>query len=706
MATIRTAIQIQDGMSPAFRSMNTAMNIVINSFEALQTASHNTIDTASIQAARNQLAKAEVAINKVENEVRQVNQETKKMPENFNRAKDSVEGLKNKVMGFAAGLGLAFGGTKVLGISDEMANTAARLDLIKGKGETVAELQERIFQSAKRSRGEYVQTASTVAKLGLLAKDAFSSNDETIYFAELMNKSFKLSGASISEASNGMYQLTQAMAAGRLQGDEFRSVMENAPMLAQAIAKYTGKSMGELKEMSADGVITADIIKNAMFSAADDINAKFKTMPTTWGQVWTSIKNQSLKIFQPILAKINELANNEKFNKVVNGIIGGLSTIEYYVAQAFGIAATVGSFIYDNWSYIEPIVWGIVAAVGAYAAIQGIATLMTLGSAAAEGIKAAALLVSKIVTWDLTAAQWGLNASLLACPITWIVLVIAAVVAAIVIWINKVGGLKVAWLMAVNAVLTAWDTLKQACTLMVNNVLDKWDTMLIGISMVAVGVQNALGDMKANGLMILQGFVNGAIDLINGLITSVNNITGTSIETIQHVTFGAEARIEEDAKKKARGEALEKFIAEKDAAKKLRDEALKVQAQEAYNNAKAREANINKVRAEAAENAKDNSKEKSNKDPSFDPSIAPNVADTAKNTGAMKDAMDISNEDLKYMRDIAEQEVINRFTTAEIKVDMTNNNSITKETDFDGVVSYLENKIYETMEVAAEGVHS
>ena len=163
--------------------------------------------------------------------------------------------------------------------------------------------------------------AKSVAKLGLLAGDAFSSNDEMIAFSEMMTKSFKVSGASQQEISSATYQLTQAMAAGKLQGDEFRSIMENAPMLADAIAKYMGKSKGELKELSSEGVITADIIKAALFNAADDINAKYEEMPKTFGDAMTNIRNVASRYLQPVADKISEMLNSEEFNIILNNIL-------------------------------------------------------------------------------------------------------------------------------------------------------------------------------------------------------------------------------------------------------------------------------------------------------------------------------------------------------------------------------------------------
>ena len=700
MATIRTAIQIQDGMSPAFKSMNTALNIVLNSFESLQRASHSTIDTASIQAARSQLAQAEIAINNVEEEIRQANEESKKMPEHLNRASSSASGLMSKVTGLAASLGIAFGGAKVIGLSDELAQTTARLDMMNDKQQTTAELQDKIFQATQRSRGAYFETADAVAKLGARAGDIFKSNDETIAFAEQLNKMFVIAGASQQEVSSATLQLTQALGSGVLRGEEFNAVFEAAPNVMQSVADYMKMPIGSLRDMAKEGEITASIVKNALMAASVDTNTKFESMPRTWAQIGTSIKNEALMAFQPRLEEISNITETESFNNMVSGIVTGLATVATYTTQLFQVVIAVGSFFYDNWSIIEPIVWGIVAAVGAYVAVQGIAKLMTLASAAAEGIKAAAVLVGAVATGTATTAQWGLNAALLACPITWIVLVIAAIVAAIVVWINKIGGLKVAWLIVMNALLTAWDILKLASIQLVNNVLDKWDLMLVGMKSITVGIQNVLGDMKANGLSILQNFVNGAIDLINNLINTVNKIPGVSIETISRVTFGTEAQIENQVEKAQRSADLSKYMAEKNAAKRARDEALTRQENEAAERMRDRQAAIDIAKEESAtEKAKDNAKE-------YQPDYSVPLDNTAANTEAIKNSLATSEEDLKYMRDLAEMEVVNRFTTAEVKVELGGiTNNVNSNVDLDGVVDYVAIRVQETMEAVAEGVH-
>lgn len=205
-------------------------------------------------------------------------------------------------------------------LSDKYALIKARINMINDGTQSTAEIMDKVYAAAERTRGSYLDMAGAVGRLGILAKDAFSSNDETIAFVEQMNKQFKIGGASIQEQTSAMYQLTQAMAAGKLQGDEFRSIMENAPLLAQAISQEMGLPMGQLKEMSSQGLITADVIKNAMFNSADETNAKFAELPMTFAEVGNSIQNQAIQAFQPVLESLTQMTAGSEFKESLNGI--------------------------------------------------------------------------------------------------------------------------------------------------------------------------------------------------------------------------------------------------------------------------------------------------------------------------------------------------------------------------------------------------
>ena len=538
--------------------------------------------------------KTDEATNKILKASGQTDKFNKKLDATGASAGNATSGL-GKFISVAA---LIAGTVKSMNITDEFTNTAARLNLINDGLQTQAELQDKIFAAADRSKGAYTDMARAISKMGILAGDAFGSNDELIAFTELIQKSFKVGGASSTEQSSAMLQLTQAMSAGRLQGDEFRSIMENAPMIAEAIAKFTGKSKGDLKEMSADGVITSNIIKNAMFGMADDINAKFETMPMTFADSWNKIKNSLLQDFEPII-------------------------------QTFAKGA---QFIGDNWDDIAPIFYGAAVAVGFFS----------------------------IATWVATGAAKAFFATLLTNPLFWVAVGIGFVVAGIAKWAQAVGGLEIAWMIAQNKVLTVLD--------------------IIGLGIMSFGVatSNFFGDMRADALSDLEIMANGGIDVVNSLINALNKLPGVAFDTIDHLTFGATAQLEFEANKSARLNDLKN--ARYDA--KMRVSTRQFEIDIAQQNA------IDKV---------------AGLDSAFDYNTPMTVVGTGSN-GSVK--VNMADEDLKYLRDIAERDYINKFSTATLapKIQVTFGD-VHEEADVNKIRGRLERIMREEIATAAEGVY-
>lgn len=397
MATVSNTLRMKDSMGSVLKSVITSMNMTISTMERMNSASDNIDLSSDFEAARKQIGLATNQLSVVDDEIRKAANEQ----DNFNNKIRDGTYETNSLKSMFISLGGAIGLKKLVDTSDSMTLITARLDLINDGLQTTDELQSKIFASANDARGLYADMASSVAKLGLLAGDAFNNNNEIIAFTNLFQKMGTISGSSSSEISNAMYQLNQAMASGRLQGDEYRSIIENAPMLAQAISDYMKVGRDELKEMSSDGLITAEIIKGAMFSVADEVNEKFKNMPMTWGQFWNGAINNLLVVSQPLLDCINLLAN--------------------------------------NWSTLEPIVLVAASAVAAYASIMLVTNSINAIAAIQESVKAASLLLSTgltvaqtAATRDATGAQLGLNAAILANPMTWIIVGIVAAIALVI----------------------------------------------------------------------------------------------------------------------------------------------------------------------------------------------------------------------------------------------------------------------------------
>lgn len=310
-----------------------------------------------------------------------------------------IPGLMNAAKSGAAFAGVAMGieaagrALKDMAVSavkttDQLTQLRARIDLINDGSQSTAEIMDKVFSAANRSRGSFLDMADSVAKLNLLAKDAFTSNDEAIYFVEQLNKQFKIAGAGVQETTSAMYQLTQAMAAGKLQGDEFRSIMENAPMLAQSIAQEMGLSVGQLKEMSSQGLITADIIKNALFASAEETNAKFAEIPMTFQDIGTKLQNDLIAAFQPVMEELGNMTSSDAFMSVLNELAFSFKVVA--AAAQVSIAIIKGAF--SGLSVVITTIKNIVSSF-----VQLFVTSMPLITAAIIGVSAAFLAQKAII---------------------------------------------------------------------------------------------------------------------------------------------------------------------------------------------------------------------------------------------------------------------------------------------------------------------
>lgn len=414
--------------------------------------------------------------------------------------------------------------------SDDFILTRARLGLVNDGSQSPTELQDKIFEAANRSRGNYGDMASSVSKLGLLAGDAFSGNNEVVQFTELMNKAFKVGGSSITEQQAGMYQLTQAMAAGRLQGDEFRSIMENAPMLAAAIADFTGKSKGELREMSAEGTITADVIKGALFNAADDINAKFKTIPMTFSDVATKLRNRAIQAFEPVIENLNRMLNSADGSQLINNSIVAINALAQATNAAVSGMIWIGSAVSNNWGMIEPAIWAVIGALMIYNTKSLISMANTAKDIFLKGYWAAATVYGAMATIGLTIAQNGLNKAIALCPITWI---IGAIILLISIFyfavaaVNHFAGTSIsATGLITGAFLTLAAILVNTLGAAFNFILSTIDNVLNVIAMLGEFLANVFIDPVGSIVRLFAGLADTVLSIVQSVVSAIDTLTG------------------------------------------------------------------------------------------------------------------------------------------------------------------------------------
>lgn len=602
---------------------------------------------------------------------------------------------------------------KALNISDELVQTTSRLNMMNDGVQTTAELVNMVYAAAQDARGSFSQMADVVARFGNNAKDAFSSSEEVVAFADLIQKQMTIAGASTQEAANAELQLSQALGSGVLRGDELNSIFEQAPNLIQNIADYLDVPIGKIREMAADGELSADVVKAAIFSAADDINSKFNEMPMTWGQMWQSMQNTALIAFQPVLQRLNDLANSEAFQTFIQGAIEAMATLANILLNVFDLAVSIGTFIGDNWSIIAPIVYGIVAALTAYIAISAIVAAINGVMTIAEGVKAAAQMMATGATFAETAAQQGLNAALMACPLTWIIMLILALIVVIFAVCNAIAKMT-------GIANSGFGVITGG----VNVVIQFFKNLGLTVANIALGIGNAIAALASNMMTAFHNAIcsvqswfynllSTALSVIEGICAALNKLpfvefdySGISSAADDYAAKASEAagnKEDYQSISDAFNEGFTTFDAFQDG-----------WASDAFN-----------AGAAWGDGVADKVSNFSLSDV-FGQTDIPNVGDYTSgfsdaiansgvgdgigniddNTGKIKDSLDITEEDLKYLRDIAEQEAINRFTTAEINVDMSGmQNTVNSGDDIDGFMTKLTDSVNEAVDNMTEGVH-
>lgn len=713
MATIRTAIALYDGVTAPLQAMHKAMNIVLNSFEAMQRASGNSVDTSAIREARDELARAGAAFDEIEENIRETGNQQDRFNRRIRDGTIAADGLWGKLKGIAATVGGLAATKKILGLSDTLASTKARLNLIVDDGGSVGELEKKIMASAQRSRSLYFDTASAVASMGSNAKAAFNGTDEIIAFMEQINKQFVIGGASAQGQSAAMLQLTQAMAAGALRGEELNSILENAPGIARAIESYMGVAEGSIKKYAEEGLITAEVVKNAMFAAADETNAKFESMPKTWAQIWTSMQNKALSIFAPILTKINQIGNSERFTQVTDGIINGLAGIASVATWVLDLLIGGAALVVDNWSWLSPIIYGVAGALLVYYGAQMAANAVALitkgihiAMAGAKMIQLAATGALTAATAAETAAQYGLNAALYACPLVWIIILVIALVAlfyAAVAAVNKFAGTSVsATGLICGAFMAALAFIGNIFIALWNLVVDVFVMIYNLVGTVANFIGNVFNDPVGAVCRLFFDLADTVLSVLQALASAIDTIFGSNLAgSVQgwrdslggwvDSTFGKGEEVMEqlnaDDLKLGRFEYGAAFDMGYEFGQGVEDTVGGLFDFSAMDSLGAADG----LDAFNLGNTLDG--------------IYGNTGDTAGNTAAMSDALDIAEEDLAYLRDIAEREAINRFTTAEIHVEQHNENHIFNDTDLDGIMDAWANDFAEKLDVSEEGVH-
>lgn len=677
MATIRSQMVLNDQVTGVLKNITRALDITLHSFEQMQDASANAVDVRLLNQARAGLGEVNLAVREMEENYRRAAQQEQQVTRNIRQStqaeqqlnasirggNDALDDKVGKAKNLAATIGASVGLKKLIELSDQMTSTTARLNFIVDDGGSVEALEAKIMASAQRSRAAYLDTASAIASMGANAGAAFTSNDELIAFMEQVNKQFVIGGASAQGQAAAMLQLTQAMAAGALRGEELNSILENAPGIARAIEQYMGIAEGSIKSYAEKGAVSATVVKNALLSIADETNAKFNGMAMTWGQVWTQMGNIALKVTQPLLTAINWLANNLS---VIGPILLGLGT----AFLVFQVAA--------HWTQIAAV---------ATAAYHAVVNLLSIGFGVLTGNTAAA-----------SAAVFTFNSALLASPITWIIMLIAVVIGllyGVVAIINKVTG------SSISATGLICGAIAVAGAFIGNTVIGLLNALIQYIWAIFVapflGIVEWILNVCNGGFNSFGDAVANLIGQIIGWFLNLGKVVTTIIDAIFGTNWTAGL------------ESLQSSVTswgKNENAITLDKNAPTIDYRFEYGDAWAAGNDFGKgIDAKIGGMFNTGGPGDSS---GFDlGDIAAYTGETADNTGKTADALAVTEEQLEYLRDIAERDAINRFTTAEVKIDMTGmTNRIDGSADLDGVISQLTEGFTEALVTAAEGVHA
>ena len=653
MASIQTQIGIVDRMTAPIQSIMGAVSGMITALENVDAATNKGFDTAAVLAARQAYDLANAELEEINESIRRAAESQEKLNDKIKKGGMDMSGLAGKVMGLAGAYAGVSGIKNMMDLSDSMSQINARLNMINDNHQELNELQGMIFASAQRSRAGFMETADVLSKLAQKTKGVFSSNAETIAFAETLNKSFVVAGTSQQEMASASLQLTQALGAGALRGDELTSIFEAAPNLIQTITDYMEVDIGKIKEIAGEGKITADIVKNALLGASDSINEQFEKMPMTWAQVWTSITNRLIYASQPLLNMIS------------------------YIAQ--------------NWSAIEPIVLSLAIAVGVYAAalgwhnaVQMVSNFLSTVAAAKSALKAGATLAEAAATKTATGAQVGLNAAILACPVTWIVLAILAIITVIYFWVRSMREAEGKTTSFIGVITGLF--MMAGASLLNTFVVPSYNGIAAFVNFLGNAFHNPVAAIQVLFYDLAQVVIGYILNMAEALEALINKIPGMSVD----ITGG-----------------LRSFYNQlESASKKVKDESGWVEY-------------VKKMEFVSYDNA-------FNQGYQFGEGIGKTIngwfggnmpeinlgMDTSQinqiseNTDDIKNSVSATAEELKFLRDLAETETINRYTTAEIRIDMGGiTNHVAQTADIDGVIDRLTEKMEESIMMVAEGVH-
>lgn len=659
----------------------------------------------AMNAAANATTKAYQSMNTLHNKMNGVSSASDTLKASMGGIMNSFAGnlLASTVMN---GVGAVKGAIEsIQDTATEWAQVQARLKLVAGSQENAIYLNKQIFESAQRARGGYMEMADAVIQVSQSAHDAFPDPRQAVEFMEGIQKVFAIGGASKEAQKNAMLQLTQGLASGQLQGDEFRSIAENAPMIENIIAKTMGVSRGELKKLASEGKITADVIKNAIMNNMPEIEKQFESLPKTWGDHMQSIKNKAIRAFEPVFQRISDLANSEGVRELVDNVIGAIQTVApifYWLVGVIGETIntavwafnTLSNFVRQHSSimYIAMMVLGGVMAF--YAIQAGIAAGRTIIAAGAMAIKAVADWAETAAILAMILAQEGLNAALYACPLTWIIGLIVAVIVIIYLAVEAINYFCDANISVLGIVVGAFWAFGSA---IFNVFALGWNIIAAFVNFLANVFKDPLHAVGNLFIDIWNGIWEFVKARINDIIDAINKIPGVNIDKVGgstgvlerfEIAGGETTVMNKMAYSSVTGAALNGYgVGAGLSLENLLPNMKGIQTPKEFD--------PSKITPGADNNAANDTANKT----------AGNTGKTAKNTDKMGKSIDMTNEEIKALRESAIDKSLKKWQDANvIHIQMNNHVEINNDTDLDGFTSQISKGLKDAFAIQREGI--
>jgi len=700
MAAINNSLNLNDRMTPVLRSIMKALDSTL-----VAMASVDKVSQKAFQQATRDAQNASKAIDGFRASL--VNSSS-----SVRGVETSMDGLIGKAKQLLATYVGFQGLSNLVSSGDTFIGNVARLDLMNDGLQTTAQLQQQIYEASQRSLGNYNEMTAAVAKLGITANHAFGSSKEIVAFTELLNKQFSIAGASQSEKAGAMYQLTQAMASGRLQGDEFRSILENAPMLAKTIADSMGMNYKQMKEASTKGLITSDIIKKALFSVADETNKKFAEMPMKFGDLWMQTINKVVKGLEPLHIKFRDLWNSREFQGFIDGMTNGFVKLMQYAIPVFTAIAGMIAWVGDTWDLLAPIIGGVTAALLVHYGVIAWGSAMKakafmlekaqlIGSTLATMGYTLATFASTWATKGFTVAAKGLGVALKALPLTWILYAVVALIAIfyfVIAVINEVmGTTHSATGIIVGAITGAvaiiWNVLLALGEFIFGVITGAWNL----IAMFANFFANVFHNPVAAGIAAFQALGMAVLNIIGGIAKALDTVFGSNLyENVEGWKTGLKQTTNEFLNKAAQEGKYNEVMP-------LVDKTLselggfgdlgRMGVKDAFNFGYEKGDNFQ-------QGIKDNFKignKVFNMDDQFFKDMQADLAKTAVNTGKLAEGVNLADEDVELLKENARVNFVNKFTTMTPNVNASFGD-VRETADVKGIIETLKQSVLDALE--------